>query len=143
VKVPRKIVNDVLIKVDKFYFPMDFFVLNTEPVQNLGNQIPIILGRLFLAMANTLINCRMGVMKISFRNMTVELNIFYIRKQPLEYDELQQMCLIKEIMEDVVEELSIEDPLEACFAQFGEDLDLDKSIKQADAILETTTLMSS
>jgi hypothetical protein len=44
VKVPRGIVEDVLIKVDKFYFPMDFIVLDTEPVQNLGSQIPMILG---------------------------------------------------------------------------------------------------
>jgi hypothetical protein len=55
-------------------------------------------------------------MKISFGTMTVELNIFHIRKQPLEYDEVQQVCLIEEIMEEVVEESSIEDPLEACFA---------------------------
>ena len=44
VKVTREIVEDVLIKVDKFYFPMDFIVLDIEPVQNLGSQIPVILG---------------------------------------------------------------------------------------------------
>jgi hypothetical protein len=32
VKIPRGIVEDVLIKVDKFYFPVDFIVLDTEPV---------------------------------------------------------------------------------------------------------------
>jgi hypothetical protein len=58
----------------------------------------------------------MGVLKISFENITMELNIFQIRKQPLDYDEMQQVCLIEEIIEDVVEESSIEDPLEACFA---------------------------
>ena len=46
-------------------------------------------------------------------------------------------------MEEVVEESSIEDPLKACFAQFREDLDLDKLIEQADAILETSPLGSS
>ena len=46
-------------------------------------------------------------------------------------------------MEEIVEESSMEDPLEACFAQFGEDLDLDKLLEQADAILETTPLESS
>jgi hypothetical protein len=143
VKVPRGIVEDVLIKVDKFYFPVDFIVLDTEPVHNLGSQIPVILGRPFLATANALINCRTGVMKISFGNMTVELNIFHIRKQPLEYDEVQQVCLIEDVMEEAIEESSMEDPLEACFAQFGEDLDLDKLLEQADAILETTPLESS
>jgi hypothetical protein len=34
--------------------------------------------------------------------------------------------LIEEIMDEVIEESSIEDPLEACLAQFGEDLDLEK-----------------
>jgi hypothetical protein len=36
VKVPRGIVEDILIKVDKFYFPVDFIVLDTEPVQVIG-----------------------------------------------------------------------------------------------------------
>jgi hypothetical protein len=44
-------------------------------------------------------------------------------------------------MEEVVKESSIKNPLEACFAQFGEDLDLEKLIEQADAILETTPLV--
>jgi hypothetical protein len=37
--------------------------------------------------------------------------------------------LIEEILEEVMEESSIRDPLEACFAQFGEDLDLDVLLK--------------
>jgi hypothetical protein len=76
VKVPRGIVEVVLIKVDKFYFPMDFIVLDIEPVEIIGSEIPVILGRPFLAMANSLINCRSWVIKISFRNMTVELIFF-------------------------------------------------------------------
>uniref|UniRef100_A0A2N9HUD7 Retrovirus-related Pol polyprotein from transposon TNT 1-94-like beta-barrel domain-containing protein n=1 Tax=Fagus sylvatica TaxID=28930 RepID=A0A2N9HUD7_FAGSY len=48
VKTPRGIVEDVCI------------------------QIPIILGRPFLATSNALINCRNGVMKLSFGNMTLE-----------------------------------------------------------------------
>jgi hypothetical protein len=142
VKIPRGIVEDVLIKVDKFYFPVDFIVLDTEPVQMIGTEIPVILGRPFLATANTLINCRSGVMKISFGNMTVELNIFHIRKQPLDYDQMNQVCLIEEILDEVTEESSLEDPLEACLAQFGEDLDLDKLMEQADALLENAPLVS-
>jgi hypothetical protein len=142
VKIPWGIVEDVLIKVDKFYFPVDFIVLDTEPVQMIGIEIPVILGRPFLSAANALINCRSGVMKISFGNITVELNIFHIRKQPLDYDQMNQVCLIEEILDEVIEESSIEDPLEACLAQFGEDLDLDKLMEQADALLETTPLVS-
>ena len=101
-KRPRGILEDVLIKVDKFYFPVDFIVIDTEPVHNVGSQILVILGRPFLAMANALINCRTGVMKISFGNMTVELNIFDINKQPLDYDEVCLVCLIEEIIDEGV-----------------------------------------
>jgi hypothetical protein len=75
VKVLKGIIEDVLIKVDKFYYPVDFIVLDTEPVVNVEIQIPVILGRPFLATANAPINYRYGVMKLSFWNMTVELNI--------------------------------------------------------------------
>jgi hypothetical protein len=137
VKLPQGIVEDVLIKVDKFYFPVDFIVLDTEPVQVIRSEIPVILGRPFLTTANALINCRSGVMKISFGNMMVELNIFHIRKQPLDYDQMNQVCLIEEILDEVIEESSIGDPLEACLAQLDEDLDLDKLMEQARALLET------
>ena len=32
VKIPKGIVEDVLVKVDKLYYPVDFVVLDTEPV---------------------------------------------------------------------------------------------------------------
>jgi hypothetical protein len=95
----------------------------------------VILVQPFLATANALINCRLRVMKISFGNMTVELHIFHIRKQSLDYDQMNQVCLIKEIIDEVIEESSREDPLEACLAQFGEDPDLEKLMEQADALL--------
>lgn len=118
-------------------------MLDTEPVQNVGIQIQVILERLFLATANTLINCRTRAMKISFGDMTVELNIFDVSKQPLETTEIGSACLIEEIIEDTIDETSNEDPLEACFAQFQEDLDLDKLLEQANAMLEFTPLESS
>ena len=67
VKIPKGIVEDVLVKVDKFYYPVDFVVLDTEPIANGLNHVPIILGRPFLATANAIINCRNGVMQLTFR----------------------------------------------------------------------------
>lgn len=81
VKKPRGIVEDVLIQIDKFYYPVDFLILDTDAVVHKELKIPIILGRPFLATANALINCRNGLMKISFGNMTQEINIFNVAKQ--------------------------------------------------------------
>ena len=66
------------MKVDKFYYPVDFVVLDTEPVVQGTNQVPIILGRPFLATSNAIINCRNGFMQLTFGNMTLELNIFHL-----------------------------------------------------------------
>ena len=78
VKIPKRIVEDVLVKVDKFYYLVDFVVLDTEPIASGPNHVPIILGRPFFTTANVIINCQNGVMQLTFGNMTLELNIFHL-----------------------------------------------------------------
>ena len=97
VKIPKGIVEDVLVKVDNFYYPVDFVVLDTEPMAESTHKVPIILGRPFLAITNAIINCRNGVMQLTFGNMTLELNIFYLsnRDKPVEDKEQksEEVCL--------------------------------------------------
>ncbi|XP_026458986.1 uncharacterized protein LOC113359567 [Papaver somniferum] len=76
IKIPRGVVEDVLIQVESFVYPVDFIVLDTQPVSNPSGQIPIILGRPFLATSNAVINCRNGIMKLTFGNMKMEINVF-------------------------------------------------------------------
>ncbi|RVW78221.1 Retrovirus-related Pol polyprotein from transposon 17.6 [Vitis vinifera] len=45
--------------------------------------VHIILGRPFLATSNAIINCRNGLMQLTFGNMTLELNIFYMSKEQI------------------------------------------------------------
>ena len=78
VKIPKGIVEDVLVKVDNFCYPVDFVVLDTEPMAESTHQVPIILGRLIFATANAIINYRDGVMQLTFGNMTLELDIFHL-----------------------------------------------------------------
>ena len=86
------------MKVDKFYYPMEFVVLDTESVAEGTNQVPIILGRPFLATSNAIINCRNGVMQLTFENMTLELNIFHLGSKHKSGEEQEQEsdedCLI-------------------------------------------------
>jgi hypothetical protein len=49
---------------------------------------------------------------------------------------------VEEILEEAIEESSTKDPLKACFAQFGEDLDLDMLLEHANAIVEFAPLES-
>ncbi|KAL6331341.1 hypothetical protein AAG906_011278 [Vitis piasezkii] len=87
VKIPRGMIEDVLVQVDKFYYPMDFVVLDMDPVVKGTNYVPIILGRPFLATSNAIINCRNGVMQLTFGNMTLELNIFHLYKKHIHLEE--------------------------------------------------------
>ena len=80
-KIPKGIVEDVLLKIDKFYYPVDFVVLDTEPISSEPNHVPIILGRPFLATANAIINFQNGIMQLTFGNMTLELNIFHLNNK--------------------------------------------------------------
>jgi len=100
--VPRGIVENVLVQVDKFIYLVDFVVLDTQPVEAC-NSIPIILGCVFLATSNALINCRNGLMKLSFGNMTLEMNVFNICKQPGDDNNLQKVDLIEELVYDQFE----------------------------------------
>ena len=65
-------------------------MLDTEPIVNESNHVPIILGKPFLATANAIINFRNGFMQLTFGNMTLELNIFHLNnKHRLPEDENQ------------------------------------------------------
>ena len=90
VKIPKGIVDDVLVKVDKFYYPVDFVVLDIKPITSGPNHVSIILGGPFFATSNAIINCRNGVIQLTFGNMTLELNIFHLsNKHKLAEDDMQ------------------------------------------------------
>jgi hypothetical protein len=95
VRKPRGVVQDVLVKVENFYYPVDFIILDIEPTLHPSANIPIILGRPFLATANAFINCRNGRMKITFGSMTAELNIFNVNPQQLVDEECEYVNFIK------------------------------------------------
>ena len=60
---PKGILEDVLVKVDKFIFPIDFVVLNREE----DHMVPLLLGKPFLTMVRALIDVRKG-------NMILKIN---------------------------------------------------------------------
>ena len=97
---PMGVVEDVLVQVDKFYFPVDSIILDMHPVSNANSQIFVILGCPFLATSNALIKCRSGVLKLSFENMTLELNIFNTCKQPKDEEHMHEVDLIETLVQE-------------------------------------------
>ncbi|XP_041009349.1 uncharacterized protein LOC121253396 [Juglans microcarpa x Juglans regia] len=66
IKKPRGLVEDVLVQVDKFYYPVDFVVLDVQLTPHSVFQAPVILGRPFFTTSNALINCQSGILKLMF-----------------------------------------------------------------------------
>ncbi|XP_062100691.1 uncharacterized protein LOC133806615 [Humulus lupulus] len=77
IKYPRGIIEDVLVKVDKFIFPADFIVLDMEE-----DTIPIILGRPFLATGRALIDVQKGELKLRVQNKVVTFKVFVATEIP-------------------------------------------------------------
>lgn len=75
-KIPKGVIEDVIVKVNDFYYPADFIILEIEPTLDGPQHYPIILGRPFLPTVNTAINSPDGSMRITFENMTLDINIF-------------------------------------------------------------------
>eukprot|EP00268_Persea_americana_P007095 TRINITY_DN12609_c0_g1_i10.p1 TRINITY_DN12609_c0_g1~~TRINITY_DN12609_c0_g1_i10.p1 ORF type:complete len:354 (-),score=46.75 TRINITY_DN12609_c0_g1_i10:2790-3851(-) len=142
IRYPKGVVEDVLIKVGDFVFPIDFVVLDTKHTFGAKPKIPVILGRPFLVTSNALINYRNGVMQISFGTMTVQVNIFNVNKQPPEDDDgVLEISYIHKLVENHLPQLKLEDPLEACLAHFGSDFDVDGHIEEVNALLDSTPSM--
>ena len=68
----RGIVENVLVKVDKFLFPTDFVILGMEEYKT----VPIILGRPFLATRKTQINVQNGELKLRVQGDEVTFHVF-------------------------------------------------------------------
>ncbi|CAH9102258.1 unnamed protein product [Cuscuta epithymum] len=60
VKYPKGILEDVLVRVDKFIFPVDFVVMDMEE----DRETPLILGRPFLATARALVDVADGSLSL-------------------------------------------------------------------------------
>ena len=114
VKIPRGLVKDVLVQVDKLYFSVDFVVLDTQPVVNQGTQFLVILGRPFLATANAIIHCRGGLMTLSFGNMTVNLNIFNVIKGMGDEEDVCEVNMADSVVQKYLDNVSYDDPLMSC-----------------------------
>ena len=72
------ILEDVLIKVGKFIFPVDFAVIDIEQ----DKQVLLLLGCPFLATGATLIDVRKGELTLRMGDEEVHFNVNQRLKQP-------------------------------------------------------------
>ncbi|XP_052181995.1 uncharacterized protein LOC127794785 [Diospyros lotus] len=91
-----RMIEDVLVKVAKFIFPMDFIVLEMEE----DREIPLILGRPFLVTNKGLIDLEQGKLTLRIGSEEVNFNVFQTSKG-LNHDD---SCLRIDVLDDCVDE---------------------------------------
>ncbi|XP_075112679.1 uncharacterized protein LOC142182326 [Nicotiana tabacum] len=95
---PVGVVDDVLVKVGKFYLPTDFVILDYA----VDKEIPIILGRQFLATGRALIDSEQNEIKFRMDDEEVTFQASRGMKLPHEYESILVIDVVDEV-EDAVE----------------------------------------
>ena len=99
------IIEDVLVKVDKFIFPADFIVLEMEE----DKEVPIILGRPFLGTGWALIDVQKGELRLRVQDEEVTFKVFNVIKHPMECESCFRVDIVEVI---VISQKDHIDPLE-------------------------------
>ncbi|PHT24754.1 hypothetical protein CQW23_35573 [Capsicum baccatum] len=100
VKRPVGILNDVLVKVSSFIFPADFVILDCKE----DSEVPIILGRPFLATGSVLIDMKDNELLFRINGEVVRFDICKAMKQPSDMNELS----VADVHHEDMKALSIE-----------------------------------
>ncbi|XP_075099856.1 uncharacterized protein LOC142176368 [Nicotiana tabacum] len=115
-KRPTGILDDVLVQVGKFMFPADFVILDCQ----VDEEIPLILGRPFLATGRALIDCEIGELKMRLNDEEVIFNVQQSMRKPSEYANCSLVEEVDVILQEDDMTLTVKDPLEACLTNLEE-----------------------
>ncbi|XP_071939260.1 uncharacterized protein [Coffea arabica] len=126
IRYPLGVLENVLIKVQKFIIPVDFVVLDMEE----DISMPIILGRPFLATAGTIIDVKNGKLKFQVGEEEVEFNLNEMEKYPSFTDHAYSIGTIDKLTQEMSQVNLDLDPLEYCLMSLGKQEDVFEEIEE-------------
>ncbi|CAL2228447.1 unnamed protein product [Prunus armeniaca] len=80
---PKGVLEDVLVQVNHFIFPADFYVLEMEDLAH-STPLPILLGRPFMKTARTKIDVFKGTLTMEFDGNIIDFNISEAIRYPID-----------------------------------------------------------
>ncbi|XP_070003543.1 uncharacterized protein [Nicotiana sylvestris] len=109
-KRPLGIIDDVLVRVDKFILPADFVILDYK----VDYEVPIILGRPFLATGKALVDVEAGELTFRVGDEKVVFHVCKSMRQPNSTEVCSFVDLVMKVkIDDTSAMINVEDPLEA------------------------------
>ena len=98
IKKPYGVIEDVLVKVDKFIIPVDFVVLDFE----VDRTCLLILGRPFLNTSKALIDVHKGKLTLRVGDEEVDFFMSKLMNYPSEDETCMKFVVIDECVKDVI-----------------------------------------
>ena len=112
VRVPKGVVEDVMIQVGEFQFPADFIILHTCLNPEVLEKTPIILGRPFLATSNAVMNCKTGKVQLSVGKEKMEVDVYSVSTVEEDDEEVEEVSLIGALVQERFDTILCKAPLE-------------------------------
>lgn len=94
IKRSSRIVEDVLVKVDKFLLLVYFAVIDIEE----DDEVPLILDRPFMKTTRMMINVDNGKMKVRVQDEEIDFNIFVV----MNHSKYKRICFKIDATEEAV-----------------------------------------
>ncbi|BBN67230.1 hypothetical protein Prudu_17S000100 [Prunus dulcis] len=116
IRYPKGILEDVLVKVEELILPADFLVLEMEEAPIHDNQLPLILGRPFMATAGAIIDVKKGTLTMNVFDETIAFKVFEASKFPSDEHEVFHLDAIDTMVKEALP-MSYLEPIEACITQ--------------------------
>ncbi|KAI5386096.1 hypothetical protein KIW84_072607 [Lathyrus oleraceus] len=108
---PYGVAQDMLVKVDKFLFPVDFVIVEMDE----NRDVPLILGRPFMKTARMMIDIDDGLMKVRVQDEEVTFNIFEAMKHSNDKHDSFRIDATEEEIVEVTNQVHVSNPLERSF----------------------------
>ena len=118
VRRPHGVVEDVIVKVQNYYFPVDFIIVDMKSTKDLTDS-PIILGRPFLAIAKAITEWGKGEVIFQVGDSTMKMSTNKLMRHPSHesdevgvvdiYEDPEISSCIEEMM-SAIEDRSFEEP---------------------------------
>ncbi|CAN6566835.1 unnamed protein product [Malus baccata var. baccata] len=136
VTYPLGILEDVIIKVDKFDLPADFIVLDMEE----DKEVPLILGRPFMATARTLIDMEVGTLTLRVQGESIVFKLFEAVKRPLELEECFRVDVLYGIVHANFASRSSNNELLTCLTNHDATLSMEENVVDVIAALDSAPI---
>ncbi|XP_015164262.1 uncharacterized protein [Solanum tuberosum] len=109
------ILYDILLMVDRFIFPADFVIIDCE----IDAEIPISLGRPFLAIGRALVDMESRERKFWENEDEVTFNVYKSMKHPSDIHVVSVVDVIDEVVASVSHLMCMSEPVEVVLANYN------------------------